>query len=141
MQPGRGTYVKGRDNTLPGWLCAAANRCEDAMPGSVAEMIRSCNHGKNDICNFRLRSKEELRFKASKRGTWMQQLPRFNENVPNNEDDNLSQNLLAHPPLGFIMKTLLPVVIASDIGYDLYQWVLEYQQLSNLIGAKLWNRC
>ena len=71
----------------------------------------------------------------------MQQLPRFNDNVPNDEDGNLSQNLLTCSPLSLIMKTLLPVVTTLDIGYNSCQWALECQQLSHLIGAELWNRC
>ncbi len=36
--PGVGSFVKGK-HKLPGWLIAAANRCPEATPGSVAEMI------------------------------------------------------------------------------------------------------
>ena len=36
--PGVGSYVKGK-NKLPEWLIAAAKRCPEALPSSVAEMI------------------------------------------------------------------------------------------------------
>ena len=89
-------------------------------------MIRNWNDDKNDVFNFRPRSKEASRFEASKRGNWMQKLPRFNDEDPNDEDDNLSPNLLTHSLLSLIMKILLPVFTASGIGHDLCQWALEH---------------
>ena len=39
--PGKGTFIKGIDTTLQGWLLAAANRSESAESSSVVEMIRN----------------------------------------------------------------------------------------------------
>ena len=40
--PDKGTFIKGIDSTLPGWLLVAASRSESlASPSSVVEMIRN----------------------------------------------------------------------------------------------------
>ena len=41
MQLGIGTCVKGVDKDLHRWILAAADRCDDTSPRSVAEMIRN----------------------------------------------------------------------------------------------------
>ena len=42
MLPGKGTYIKGVNTKLPGWLLVAASRSESpAVPSSVVEMIRN----------------------------------------------------------------------------------------------------
>ena len=45
-------HIKEQDKDLPGWLLAAANRSKNVKPGSVIEMIRDWNNGKNEIFDF-----------------------------------------------------------------------------------------
>ena len=108
------------DKDLPGWLLVAADRREDASPGSVAEMIRNWNDDKNDIFEFRFRSEESGKFKASKRGQWMQQLPRFTEGEPEDADENLSSASLKHSFLRLILRLMLTGAHATDMGNVLY---------------------
>ena len=63
--PGIGSYVKGK-NKLPEWLIAAAKRCPDVPPGSVAEMILNWDDGNNSIFKFKSDSQSASDFKASK---------------------------------------------------------------------------
>ena len=65
--PGVESYVKGK-NKLPEWLIAAAKRCPEALPGSVAEIILNWDDGNNTIFKFKSDLKSTSDFKASKRG-------------------------------------------------------------------------
>ena len=80
MQPGKGVCVKEIDNMVPGQLVALANQSEDKNPGLVADVICNWNDGNNDTFKYKSRSKEANRFRASKRGKWIRNLPSFNEN-------------------------------------------------------------
>ena len=63
--PGVGSYVKGK-HKLPEWLIAAAKRCPEATPGSVAEFILNWDDGNNSIFKFQSDSQSAGNFKASK---------------------------------------------------------------------------
>ena len=67
MYLGKGTFIKGIDTMLPGWLLVAASRSElPAEPGLVVEMIRNWNDKKNKIFDFNIYSCNTSRFKATK---------------------------------------------------------------------------
>ena len=67
MLPGKGTFIKGIDSTIPGWLLVVASRSESlASPSSVVEMIRNWNDKKNKIFNSSMYSRDASRFKVTK---------------------------------------------------------------------------
>ena len=68
--PGVGLYIKGK-NKLPEWLIAAAKKCPEAPPSSVAEIILNWDDGNNTIFKFTSNSKSASDFKVSKRGKWI----------------------------------------------------------------------
>ena len=39
--PDKGTFIKGIDTILPGWLLVVASRSESVEPSSVIEIIRN----------------------------------------------------------------------------------------------------
>ena len=115
MQPCKRVHIKGVDKDLPRWLLAAANRCKDVLPRSVAEMIRDQNDDKNDIFEFRFRSEEANKFNTSARRQWMQQLPRFTDTDPEDADESLLSTSLKYSFLGLILRQLLAGVHTSDV--------------------------
>ena len=68
MQLGKGTFIKGQDKDLPGWLLATMNRSENVEPGLVIKIIHNWNDGKNEIFDFWPSFRKVLHFKDSKRG-------------------------------------------------------------------------
>ena len=60
MQLGKGTYIKGQDKDLLGWLLAAANRSENVKLGLVIEMIHNWNDSRNEIFNFQPSSRKAV---------------------------------------------------------------------------------
>ena len=66
------------------------------MLRSVIEMICNWNDSKNEIFDFRPNSKKALKFKAIKRGQWIQQLPRFDLAELGDLNNNLSFTLFKY---------------------------------------------
>ena len=139
MQPGKGVCVKGIDKTLPGWLEASGHRSQDLAEDSVAVMIRNWNDGHNEIFSCSPQSEEARKFRASKRGTCISQLPKFNDEVPDDAEDNMSPNQLILSPISLIIEVMFYDVNSTDIDKDLYSWVRNFQQRSNLVGTNLWD--
>ena len=139
MLPGKGTFVKGEDEQLPGWLVAAANRSSEVRSGSVAEMILNWNDGNDEIFYFRSRSMGASKFKASVRGQWIEQLPKFVD--PDQDDvlENLSNTVFTYSPMGLILNVIMRAVDISDVGDTLSTWVSEHQDHTNLVGCEAWD--
>ena len=68
MLSGKGTFIKGIDTMLLGWLLVAVSRSESLEPGLVVEIIRNWNNNKNKIFNFNTHSHKASQFKATKHG-------------------------------------------------------------------------
>ena len=103
---GVGSYIK-RKNKLPEWLIATVKRYPEVPPGSVAEMILNWDDGNNTIFKFRSDSMSASDFKASKRGKWISQIPKFCNHISVVVDENLSPTLLKYSPLGILLEVLL----------------------------------
>ena len=139
MQPCKGTFIKGVDKKLPGWLEAAGNRSYEVGSGSVAEMIRNWNDGKDDIFDFRQRSIGESQFKASVRGQWIEQLPKFAHPDQDDSLENLTNTAFTYSPMGLLLNVIMRAVDVSDVGDELCKWVSEHQDRTNLIGCEAWD--
>ena len=81
-----------------------------------------------------------MNFKDSKRGQWIQQLPRFTSAEPRDSNNNLSFTLLKYSLLGLVIHIILKAINESDIGNRLYEWVLAYHDANELIRAAYWDK-
>ena len=100
-------------------------------------MICNWNDGHNEIFSCGPQSEEAKKFRASKRGNYLSQLPKFNDEVPDDAEDNMSPNQLILSPISLIIEIIFCNVNSTDINKDLYSWVRNYQKRSNLVGTNL----
>ena len=84
-------------------------------------MIHNWNDGKNEIFNFWSSSRKVVHFKDSKRGQWIQQLPRFALSEQRDLNDNLFFTPLEVSLLRLIIHIILKAINKRDIGNKLYK--------------------
>ena len=73
-------------------------------------MIRKWNDGNNDVFNCDPNSEEAKKINESKRGTWIKQFLKFNDDEPNDSSDNVSPNLLILSPLSSVIDMIFSCV-------------------------------
>ena len=47
LNPGKGTWIKGKDKDLPAWLVASVEAVKELHPGSVVDVVQRW-HDRND---------------------------------------------------------------------------------------------
>ena len=136
VSPGAGAYEKGV-NSLPEWVTESA-RQQDAVPGSVAEMILNWEDRNNNILSSGTVSKEALRFKQSKRGQWISKLPKFRDMTTLDIAGNLSNTALKFSPLGLFFGVILDTFF-SNLPRLLSRWICNHRRKTHLVGCSIWD--
>ena len=86
---GTGTWIKGQDE-IPQWLVYVASRYLDPGKGTFHTMIRNFNSVENSVFYFEKLSPQEVDFKLSKCGLFLQKLPKFSDVHASNVAANVS---------------------------------------------------
>ena len=99
-------------------------------------MILNWDDGNNIIFKFKSDLTSASDFKASKRGKWISQIPKFHNNVSVGVEENLSPTLLKYSPLGILLEVLLRSFDAADFGCLTVQWIRSYEESTHLFRSK-----
>lgn len=136
---GTGTWIKVKDE-LPQWIIAAASRCLDPGKGTVRAMIRDWKDGENCIFQFEKGSPQQVAFKLSKRGLFLQKLSKFSAVHASNLAANVSSSLFVTNPMSLVLEITLYDVqreVRNELDNEILMFLKRYREDSNLLGYQL----
>ena len=105
-------------------------------------MIRDWKDGENYCFRFEKGSSQEIEFKLSKRGLFLQKLPKFSAVHASNLVAKASSSLLVTTPISLNLETMLdnvPLEVKKRIDNDHVMLIKRHREDSYLLGNKLWD--